>query len=280
MEINTVYYKDSRNMSEVKDNSVRLIITSPPYWNVKDYSLNREQEKQHSEKIEGQIGDIQDYEEYLNVMLMVWKECERILKPNGKLCINVPLMPIPKKDLNTHYNRDIVDINSDIENSIKRNTGLFLYDMYIWNKVNSHIDLMFGSYPYPANFYARNTIEFITIYVKDGQPDIVDKKIKEKSKLSKKNFVDFTKQIWNVPTSGKSDKDFGMHPAMMPIRITEQLVLLFSFIDDIILDPFCGSGTTLQAAQDLERKYIGYEIYKHYEKAINNRLNQSKLIFN
>ncbi len=188
-------------------------------------------------------------------------------------------MPILKKELSTHYNRDIVDINSGIENSIRKNTGLFLYDVYIWNKVNSHIDLMFGSYPYPANFYARNSIEFITIYVKDGQPDLIDKEIKEKSKLNKEEFVDFTNQIWNIPTRGTADKDFGMHPAMMPIRIPERLIILFSFIDDIILDPFCGSGTTLQAAKELGRKYIGYEIYKHYEKAIYNRLNQEKILF-
>jgi site-specific DNA-methyltransferase (cytosine-N4-specific) len=277
METNVIHYKDARNMEEVDDNSVRLIITSHPYWNVKDYSLDRTQSRQHSEKVNGQIGDIQSYDEYLDEMLVVWEECERILKPNGKLCINVPLMPIKKDVLSTHYNRDIIDINSGIEQSILKGTNMFLYEVYIWNKINSHIDIMFGSYPHPPNFYARNSIEFVTIYVKDGKPDIVDKDIKEKSKLSQAEWVEFTQQIWNIPTLGRADKAFGQHPAIMPINIPIRLIKLFSFYGDVILDPFCGSGTTLKAAQDLGRVYIGYEIYKHYEKGINNRLDEIKL---
>lgn len=103
-------------------------------------------------------------------MLEVWKESERILKPNGKLCINVPLLPMLKKDYNSHYNRHIFDLQSAIQNSILRNTNLFLMDLYIWNRTNSSKSLMFGSYPYPRNFYAQNTTEFITVYVKDGTP--------------------------------------------------------------------------------------------------------------
>jgi len=121
-------------------------------------------------------------------MLKVWQECQRVLKPNGKLVVNSPLMPILKKNLNTHYNRDIFDINSDIENSILNNTKLFLLDVYIWNRTNPSKKLMFGSYPYPRNFYAQNTIEFITVYVKDGAAENnLPKEIKEKSKLTEKN---------------------------------------------------------------------------------------------
>lgn len=273
METNIVHYKDARDMGEVDDNSVRLIITSPPYWNIKDYSLNGTQDAQCSEKIEGQIGDIKSYENYINEMLIVWKECERVLKPNGKLCINVPLMPAKKEELTTHYNRHLFDINSDIEQSILHKTNLFLYDMFIWNRTNSSKNLMFGSYPYPANFYALNNVEFLTLYVKDGKPDVIDKDVKEKSKLSQTEFVEFTKQVWNLPVPNKADKAFGKHTAIMPKKIVERLTKLFSFYEDIILDPFCGSGTTLEVAQRFGRKYIGYEIYKHYEKVINNKLN-------
>lgn len=86
-------------MEEIPDNSIDLIITFPPYFNIKDYSKDGYQKNNHSEKIEGQIGDINDYEKYLEELLKVWKECERVLVPNGKLCINVPLLPMKKKNL-------------------------------------------------------------------------------------------------------------------------------------------------------------------------------------
>ena len=99
MKRNIVFFKNSQNMCEIQDNSVMLIITSPPYWNVIDYSKNGFQDTQISKKLNGQIGDIKDYDEYLNEMDRVWAECYRVLKPNGKLCINTPLMPVQKKIL-------------------------------------------------------------------------------------------------------------------------------------------------------------------------------------
>ena len=218
MEKNVVYYKDSRLMSEVKDNSITLIITSPPYWNVKDYSLDGYQNQKISSALEGQIGDIIDYEEYLNELTKVWIECQRVLKPNGKLCINTPLMPILKKNLNTHYTRDIFNISSGIEKEIIHKTKLFLMDVYIWNRTNPTKRLMFGSYPYPPNFYAQNTIEFIHIYVKDGEPVKRTHDIKEKSKLSEKEWVAYTQQVWNIPIPNHSDIAYGEHPAIMPIE--------------------------------------------------------------
>ncbi len=86
--INKVFYKDARNMAEIPDNSIDLIITSPPYFNIKDYSKDGYQTKSHSEKVSGQLGDISDYHTFINELLKVWQECERVLKPNGKLCIN------------------------------------------------------------------------------------------------------------------------------------------------------------------------------------------------
>lgn len=273
--IDKVFYKDARNMSEIPDNSIHLIVTSPPYFNVKDYAKDGYQFNQISEKKEGQIGDIQDYDKYIGEMLKVWKECERVLKPNGKLVINVPLMPMTKKELNTHYNRHIFDINADIEHSILKNTKLFLYDVYIWNRVNPSKPLMFGSYPYPRNFYAQNTSEFITVYVKDGKPDNnVPEEIKEKSKLTEKEWVEYTKQIWNIPIPGKDDLAFGKHSAIMPEEIVRRCVKLFTFVEDIVLDPFAGSGTTLKVAKELGRHYVGYEIMESYKEVIEQKLAQ------
>ena len=271
--LNQIYFKDSKNMKELPNNSIQLIVTSPPYFNIKDYSLDGYQKNKKTEKENGQIGDISDYKKYISEMLKVWKECQRVLKPNGKLVINTPLMPMLKKSFNTHYNRDIFDINSDIEQSILNNTNLYLMDVYICNRTNSSKKLMFGSYPYPRNFYAQNTIEFISVFVKDGLPENnLPQDIKEKSKLTEKEWVEFTKQIWNIPIPNRNDMAFGEHPAIMPEEIVRRCVKLFTYVGDTVLDPFAGSGTTLKVAKELGRYYVGYEISKNFENIIYRKL--------
>jgi len=270
--INEIFFKDSRKMSELPDDSIQLIVTSPPYFNIKDYSKDGKQEMVKGVKQRGQIGDITEYKKYISEMLKVWKECERVLKPNGKIIINTPLMPMLKKNLNTHYNRHIFNIDSDIQYSITNKTGLFLMDIYIWNRTNPTKKLMFGSYPYPRNFYAQNTTEFITVYVKDGKPERPSKENREASKLTQKEWIEFTKQIWNIPIPNKADKAFGEHSAIMPEEIVERSIRLFSCVGDLVLDPFTGSGTTLRVAKNLKRNYVGYEISPTYKSIIELKL--------
>jgi len=129
--VNNVYFTDARDMKEIPNESVQLIVTSPPYFNIKDYSKDGFQQEKNGPSMDGQIGDIADYNTYIREMLVVWKECFRVLKPNGKLAINTPLMPMLKKNLNTHYNRHIFDIDSDIKQSILHNTPFFLMDIYL-----------------------------------------------------------------------------------------------------------------------------------------------------
>jgi modification methylase len=272
MQKNIVYYKDSSNMAELDNCSIDLIITSPPYFNIKDYAKDGKQSEIHSEKQRGQIGDISNYQKFICSLLTVWQECERVLKPNGKLAINSPLMPMLKRDMNTHHNRHIFDIDADIQHSILQGSGLFLYNTYIWNRVNSSRPLMFGSYPYPPNFYGQNTSEFITIYVKDGKPEKRDGVVKDSSKLTKEEWVSFTKDIWDIPIPNKKDLAYGVHPAIMPAEIPYRLIRLFSFKGDVVLDPFAGSGTTLKVAKENGRSYIGYEIVRKYRDLINQRL--------
>jgi DNA modification methylase len=275
--MNKIFYKSSSDMTEVPNNSVDLIITSPPYFNIKDYSKDGKQEKIHSNKNESDMGAINEYDLFIDELLTVWKECERVLTPNGKLIINTPLMPIKKSDLTTHYNRDIFNLDSDIQSSIKKNTGLFLYDLYIWNRKNSTKNLMFGSYPNPGNFYAQNTSEFITVYVKDGKPKKRDKNDKIENILTKEEWITYTKQIWDINIPNKSDLAFGTHSALMPEEIVKRCVTLFSYKNDIILDPFAGSGTTLKVAKEMGRKYIGYELYESYKDIIDKKLNSVEL---
>ncbi|WQS58717.1 DUF1887 family protein [Helicobacter pylori] len=222
MNINKVFYHSSANMNEVSDNSVDLIITSPPYFNIKDYTKNGTQDLQHSAQHVEDLGALEKYEDYLLGLLKVWLECYRALKPNGKLCINAPLMPMLKKVLNTHYNRHIFDLHADIQHSIlhdlnntlKNKPKMFLLDVYIWKRANPTKRLMFGSYPYPRNFYAQNTIEFIGVFVKDGKPKQPTEEQKEQSQLTQEEWVEFTKQIWEIPIPNKNDIAFGKHAAL------------------------------------------------------------------
>lgn len=271
--LNKVFYKSSKNMTEIPDGSVDLIITSPPYFNIKDYSKDGRQVNKHSKQKNDDVGNINNFKKYLESLLVIWKECYRVLKPNGKLCINVPLLPIKKAMDSSTHNRTIYDLQSQIQNSILNNTKFSLMDLYIWNRTNSSKKLMFGSYPYPRNFYAQNTTEFVTIYVKPGKPiNNIPKKFKEQSKLSIKEWTNLTKQIWNIPAPNRGDAAFGEHSAIMPIELASRCVRLFSFVGDIVVDPFAGSGTTLLAAKKLKRNFVGYEIYKNYKKIIDKKV--------
>jgi site-specific DNA-methyltransferase (cytosine-N4-specific) len=259
---NVIHQKSCVNMDEIESNSIRLIVTSPPYFNVKDYGTD------------DQIGlSSPSYDDYIDSMIPIWKECFRVLKPNGKLCINSPCMPMPKSVVNTHYNRDIFNINNDIEFSILQNTAFFRYGVHIWDKGLTS-QLMMGSYPYPPNLYVLNNIEFINIFVKDGEPEKISQEIKDKSKISKDDWYEGIQSIWKI-TPQKNSK----HPAPFPIELPSRLIRLFSFFGDSILDPFMGSGTTALAAKKLGRDYIGYELNSDYIKLAHDRLSQGILLF-
>jgi len=212
------------------------------------------------------------------MILPIWKECCRVLAPNGKLVINTPLMPVPKDFCNTHHNRHIFNINSDIEHSILDNVpDLYLLNLYIWNRTNPTNQVIFGSYPYPTNFYGQNAIEFINVFVKDGKPAKVSKKTKELSRLSKRQWLSYTKDIWDIPIPNKKDLAIGYHSAIMPEEIVRRCIRLYSFVNDIILDPFAGSGTTLKVAIEENRNFVGYEIMKEYKTIIDKKINSEHI---
>jgi len=170
--------------------------------------------------------------------------------------------------MNTHHNRDYLNINNDIEHTILSNTNLFRYDLIIWDKGPTD-QLMMGSYPYPPNFYGMNTIEFINIFVKDGPPEIIEKDEKDKSKLSKNEWRKYIDSIWRFPPEKNRS-----HPAPFPIDLPYRLIKLFSFKGDTIVDPFMGSGTTALASVKCGRNYIGYELNKDYIELSFGRLRQ------
>lgn len=271
--VNQVFHKTSADMAEIPEGTVDLIVTSPPYFCIKDYSRNGHQDRAHSERVKGDYGAIENYEEYLAALMSSWQECHRVLKPNGKLAVNAPVMPIPKSMMSTHHNRHALNIYSDIEHAILSGIdGIYLMDVYVWNRTNPTKKLMFGSYPYPRNLYAQNTVEFIGIFVKEGKPERPNPEAKALSALSQEEWLQYTSQVWNIPVPGQTDAGWGKHTALMPEEIARRCIRMFSLVGDCVLDPFAGSGTTLKAALELQRNFIGYEIYPGYAPVIAKKL--------
>lgn len=251
----TLYIGDSRDMSDIKDESVNLVITSPPYWKLKDYNQSE------------QIGFGDDsYESYISNLNKVWSECVRVLAPDGKICINI--MPILISDTEKKR-RDTKVVITDIEQFMRATGCMVQHALFIWDKRKIVRFSSFGSYPYPTNMFSTYPYEWITVFAKQGKRK-VSKEIKEKSKVTQKEWADWAiNSIWEMqPARAKS---IG-HPAPFPEELPKRLIRLFSFTEDTVLDPFVGSGTTLKVARDLDRKSIGFEINEEYLALMQNSL--------
>jgi len=238
-------------MQEIPDGAVDLIVTSPPYWTAVEY--------------EGDSTGWSTYEEYLDDMQRVWNECARVLRPNGKLCINAPIMPIPKAIIEQHT-RHLKNIAFDLEQRILTNTDLARYSLFIWQKQTSK--MMFGSYPQPGNIIENNTIEFINVYVKPGKPPKFNDEVKEANRLDRTEWLDLAQQIWFMyPEDVKREEG---HPAPFPEKLPARLMRLYTqgavgdFPGEVVLDPFVGTGTTCSVAERMGRRWIGIDISERY----------------
>lgn len=255
----TIYNHDSSDMSMIPDESVHLIITSPPYWTLKDYD------------IEGQIGKgSSSYDYYLNELNKVWKECVRVLVPDGKICINI--MPFLLTGKAARFGRrETRLVLGDIESFMNSTGCMYQFGLYIWDKRKIARFSSFGSYPYPPNIFSTYPYEWITVFSKEGKRKPVPKEIKEKSKLTTEEWQKWAiNSIWEMqPAKAKLEE----HPAPFPKELPIRLIKLYSFWGDTILDPFAGTGTTLLAAQELGRHSVGFELNPDYIKLIKRKLN-------
>jgi len=246
---------DSRCMKEVADESVHLIITSPPYWQLKDYGNGK------------QIGFNDSYEDYINNLSLVWNECHRVLHKGCRLCINIG----DQFARSVYYGRyKIIPIRTEIIKFCEA-VGFDYMGAIIWQKVTTcHTTggaTVMGSFPYPRSGIVKLDYEFILIFKKYGIPPKVLKPIKEKSKLTRDEWSQYFTGHWNFPGE-KQDK----HLAMFPEELPRRLIKMFSYVGDTVLDPFLGSGTTSLAAKNLKRNSIGYEINEKFLPVINEKL--------
>jgi len=240
---------DSRDLSFLGDASAHLVVTSPPYWNLKRYNENPDQ-----------LGHIQDYEAFLFELEKVWRHVYRILVPGGRLVCVVGDVCVARRDFGRHL---VFPLHADIC-VICRRIGFDNLNPIIWHKIaNASYEVENGAKflgkPYEPNAIVKNDMEFILMQRKPGGYRRPTNAQREASRISRDDFARWFQQIWNI--TGASTKH---HPAPFPLELATRLVRMFSFTDDTVLDPFCGSGTTMVAALRTGRSSIGIEIDPEY----------------
>lgn len=254
---------DSRELSEIDDKSVHLIITSPPYWQLKDYGS------------ENQIGYHDTYENYINNLNLVWNECYRVLNNGCRLCINIG----DQFARSVYYGRyKVIPIRTEITKFCET-IGFDYMGAIIWQKVTTSNTtgggLQMGSYPYPRNGILKIDYEFILIFKKLGEAQKPTKEQKELSKMTAEEWNTFFTGHWNF-SGARQDN----HIAMFPEELPRRLIKMFSFVGDTVLDPFAGSGTTALAAKNLSRNSVAYEINPDFIPVIKQKLQSSQTDIN
>lgn len=248
---------DARDIAFLPDESVHLVVTSPPYWNLKKYNESPEQ-----------LGHVDDYEAFLDEINKVWRHAYRVLVPGGRLVCVVGDVCVSRKQYGRHL---VFPLHADIC-VLCRRLGFDNLNPIIWHKIsNASYEVSGGAKflgkPYEPNAIIKNDMEFILMQRKPGGYRKPSEPQRQKSRIEKNDFDQWFQQIWNIP--GASLKN---HPAPFPLELASRLVRMFSFDGDTVLDPFCGSGTTMLAALRNGRNSIGIEIDFEYCKMAVRRL--------
>lgn len=242
-------------MRLIKDNTAHLVVTSPPYWQLKDYGSG------------DQIGFHESYESYINNLNLVWKECYRVLHNGCRLCINIG----DQFARSVYYGRyKVIPIREEIIKFCE-NTGFDYMGAIIWQKVTTSNTtgggVQMGSYPYPRNGILKLDYEFILLFKKLGEAPKPTKEQKEASKMTAEEWNTFFAGHWNFAGARQNN-----HIAMFPEELPRRLIKMFSFVGENVLDPFAGSGTTSLAAKNGQRNSIGYEINSEFIPVIKEKL--------
>lgn len=265
LELNKIYNMDCiQGMKRLPDNSVNLVVTSPPYYAYKDYGTD-----------DMNIENFKDYEDYIKYFEEWFKELFRTVDEDGRVCIIID-------DMHTNLKTEGINKNRGTHARliiIAEKYGFVYKDLIIWAKARAgHASggakYMLGSFPYPPNIPLVNWFEYILIFRKDGKSKVskITQEQKEKSKLGFAEFKWASESIWKIPAERNRN-----HPCPYPEEIVRRLIKLFSFYGDNVLDPFLGSGTTLTVAKQLGRNGVGFEINAEYCKIAERRLAQEQL---
>ncbi len=250
-----IYQADSRDMHEVADESVDLVITSPPYWHIKDYG------------VPGQIGFGQSLHEYLESLFQVWSEVYRVLRKGRRLCINIGDQFARAK---VYGRYKVIPLHAEIIAQAET-IGFDYMGAIIWQKKTTMNPSgganVMGSYPYPPNGIVEIDYEFILLFKKPGPPPKVPREVREASRLTKEEWKTYFSGHWRFGGARQVH-----HEAVFPAELPRRLIRMFSFVGETVLDPFAGSGTTLEQALLLNRNAIGYEIHPDFIQQIRRRL--------
>lgn len=263
MEIKTTHTLingDSRNLSLIPDKSIHLIITSPPYWQLKDYGND------------SQIGFHDSYESYINNLNTVWSECNRVLHDGCRLCINIG----DQFARSVYYGRyKVIPIRTEIIRFCET-LGMDYMGAIIWQKQTTMNTTgggaVMGSFPYPRNGILKIDYEFILVFKKQGKAPAPTAEQKKHSEITKEEWNTYFASHWNF---GGAKQDG--HIAVFPEELPHRLIKMFSFVGETVFDPFMGSGTTALAARNLQRNSIGYEINPEYKKFYREKVTSSSL---
>ncbi len=259
---------DARKMQNLPNRSVHLIVTSPPYWTLKQYRNS-----------EGQMGHIENYEEFLSELDQVWKHCLRSLVPGGRLICVVGDVCLSRRQNNGRHT--VVPLHASLQEHC-RALGFDNLAPIIWHKIsNAAYEVENGSgflgKPYEPNAVIKNDIEFILMERKPGGYRTPDVAARVLSVIPAEKHQAWFRQIWTGLT-GASTRH---HPAPFPVELAERLIRMFSFVGDTVLDPFLGTGTTTLAAAKAGRNSIGFEIDEHYFDMARKRIeNETSSLFN
>lgn len=242
--LNRIFCKSSEDMAELPDNSVHLMVTSPPYNVGKEYDRDA------------------TLDEYLEFLGRVWREVWRVLVPGGRACVNIANLG----------RKPYIPLHSLIIKGMQ-GMGFLMRGEIIWNKASSASpSTAWGSWRSPANPTLRDVHEYLLVFSKRS----FSRKREEKPTISREDFLEFTKSVWTFPAV--SAKSVG-HPAPFPVALPHRLIQLYTYEDEVVLDPFMGSGQTAIAALNDNRRYVGYEIEPQYVALADKRINQFRREF-